>query len=161
MSDLVVLGLKLGFLALLWLFIAFVANVIRTDLFGRKVPAAELAAASLEATAPPGSVPHLSRKVSRQLPTVLKVTHGKQAGLVVPLAGGVLIGRSADCQLILDDDYVSTHHAKITLSANGYQVDDLGSTNGTFLNNQRLTTTVSFGPGDTLRIGRTLMSVEK
>ena len=40
MSELVVLGLKLGFLALLWLFILFTGNVIRTDLFGRKVPAA-------------------------------------------------------------------------------------------------------------------------
>jgi pSer/pThr/pTyr-binding forkhead associated (FHA) protein len=161
MSDLVVLGLKLGFLALLWLFIAFVANVIRTDLFGRKLPAAELAQASFEAASTPSNPQRLSRKASKQLPTVLTVTHGKQAGLVVPLAGGVLIGRAADCQLILDDDYVSTHHARISLSADGYQVDDLGSTNGSFLNNERLTATTPFGPGDTLRIGRTLMSVEK
>jgi hypothetical protein len=161
MTDLVVLGLKLGFLALLWLFIAFVANVIRTDLFGRKVPATELAVANLEAVAGPGRSPKVSRKLGKQLPTVLKVTHGKQAGIEIPLAGGVLIGRSSDCQLILDDDYVSTHHAKITLTAAGYQVDDLGSTNGTFLNNQRLAATVPFTPGDTLRIGRTLMSVEK
>lgn len=161
MSDLVVLGLKLGFLALLWLFIAFVANVIRTDLFGRKVPATELAQATLDASAPPGQAQRMPRKVSKQLPTVLKVTHGKQAGLVVPLSGGVLIGRSEDCQLILDDDYVSTRHARITLTPSGYQVDDLGSTNGTYLNNERLTASAAFTPNDTLRIGRTLMSVEK
>ncbi len=160
MSDLVVLGLKLGFLALLWLFIAFVANVIRTDLFGRKVPAAELAVASYEAAAAPGTG-RMSRKLSKQLPTVLKVTHGPQAGLVVPLAGGVQIGRAADCQLILDDDYVSTHHARITLAAGGYQVEDPGSTNGTFLNNERLTGAAPFGGADTLRIGRTVMAVEK
>jgi pSer/pThr/pTyr-binding forkhead associated (FHA) protein len=161
MSDLVVLGLKLGFLALLWLFIAFVANVIRTDLLGRRVPAAELARATVEATAPVGAAKPLPRKVTKQLPTVLKVTHGSQAGLVVPLAGGVLIGRASDCQLVLEDDYVSTHHAKISLGASGYQVDDLGSTNGTYINNERLSATVPFGPGDSLRIGRTLMSVEK
>ncbi len=161
MSDLVVLGLKLGFLALLWLFIAFVANVIRTDLFGRKVPAAELAQASFEAASAPGKPQRISRKVGKQLPTVLKVTHGPQAGKVLPLAGGVLIGRAADCQLILDDDYVSTHHARIALSSDGYQVDDLGSTNGTFINNERLSATTPFGLGDTLRIGRTMMSVEK
>jgi hypothetical protein len=161
MSDLVVLGLKLGFLAVLWLFIVFIGNVIRTDLFGRKVPAAELAQAGLEAT-PPGVKPQrLSRKASKQLPTVLKVTHGRQAGLVVPLNGEVLIGRANDCQLILDDDYVSTHHARITLTAKGYQVDDLGSTNGTFVNNQRITASTPFTPEDTLRIGRTVMSVEK
>ena len=50
MSDLVVLGLKLGYLALLWLFIGFVANVVRTDLFGRKVPAVELAQAAVATT---------------------------------------------------------------------------------------------------------------
>lgn len=161
MSDLVVLGLKLGYLALLWLFIAFVANVIRTDLFGRKVPASELAQAHLEAGSTPGRPERMSRKVAKQLPTTLKVTHGRQAGLVLPLAGGVLIGRGTDCQLILDDDYASTHHARLVLTTNGYQVEDLNSTNGTYVNNQRLGAAVPFGLGDTLRIGRTLMSVEK
>jgi pSer/pThr/pTyr-binding forkhead associated (FHA) protein len=159
MSELVVLGLKLGFLALLWLFILFTGNVIRTDLFGRKVPAAELAVPT--AAAPAGRQPKLSRKALKRLPTTLTVTHGKQAGLQLPLEGGVLIGRSSDCQLLLEDDYVSTRHARITLAGASYQVEDLGSTNGTFINNQRLTQPTPFGPGDTLRIGRTLMSVEK
>jgi pSer/pThr/pTyr-binding forkhead associated (FHA) protein len=159
MSDLVVLGLKLGYLALLWLFIVFVANVIRTDLFGRKVPAVELAQGSLAAAT--GGKQTLSRKVSKQLPTTLKVTHGRQAGVTLPLGAGVLIGRGTDCQLILDDDYSSTHHARITLTTNGYQVEDLGSTNGTFVNNQQIAVPTAFGLADTLRIGRTLMSVEK
>lgn len=159
MSELVVVALKLGFLALLWLFILFVGNVVRTDLFGRKVSATEIAQASLVATA--GPTAKMSRKVEKRLPTTLKVTHGRQAGLTVPLAGGVLIGRSPDCQLLLEDDYVSTKHARIVVTATGYQVEDLGSTNGTFVNNQRVSTPTAFGPGDTLRIGRTLMSVEK
>lgn len=159
MSELVVVALKLGYLALLWLFILFVGNVVRTDLFGRKVPATEIAQASLVATA--GPTAKMSRKVEKRLPTTLKVTHGRQAGLTVPLAGGVLIGRSPDCQLLLEDDYVSTKHARIVVTANGYQVEDLGSTNGTFVNNQRVTAPTPFGTGDTLRIGRTLMSVEK
>ncbi len=161
MSELVVLGLKLGFLALLWLFILFTGNVIRTDLFGRKVPAAELIAEPAPGAAPAPHQPRLSRRALKQLPHTLTVTHGKQAGLQLPLEGGILIGRSSDCQLLLDDDYVSTRHARITLAAGGYQVEDLGSTNGTFINNQRLTQPAPFGPGDTLRIGRTLMSVEK
>jgi pSer/pThr/pTyr-binding forkhead associated (FHA) protein len=159
MSDLVVLGLKVGYLALLWLFIAFVANVIRTDLFGRKVPAVELAQSSLEAAT--GGKQKLSRKASKQLPTVLKVTHGRQAGVTLSLGAGILIGRGTECQLILDDDYASTQHARIVLTGNGYQVEDLGSTNGTYLNNQRIVAPTAFGPADILRIGRTLMSVEK
>jgi pSer/pThr/pTyr-binding forkhead associated (FHA) protein len=158
MSELVVLGLKLGFLALLWLFILFTGNVIRTDLFGRRVPATELAKG---AAGPVAKQPKLSRRALKQLPTTLKISHGKQAGLELPLAGGILIGRSSDCQLLLEDDYVSTRHARITATPTGYQVEDLGSTNGTFLNNQRIGAPTPFREGDTLRIGRTLMSVER
>ena len=71
------------------------------------------------------------------------------------------IGRSADCQLILDDDYVSTRHAALHRTDTGYVVEDLGSTNGTYLNNERVTGRTPITPSDTLRIGRTLMSVEK
>jgi pSer/pThr/pTyr-binding forkhead associated (FHA) protein len=123
------------------------------------VPAAELVAQP--GPVPVANQPRLSRRALKQLPRTLTVTHGLQAGLQLPLEGGVLIGRSSDCQLLLDDDYVSTRHARITLSAGRYQVEDLGSTNGTFINNQRLAQPTPFGPGDTLRIGRTLMSVEK
>lgn len=160
MSELVVLGLKLGFLALLWLFILFTGNVIRTDLFGRKVTAAELVQTAPvgEPTAKPAK---MSRRTQRQLPTTLTVTHGAQAGVQLPLGQGILIGRSSDCQLLLEDDYVSTRHARITLTPTGYQVEDLGSTNGTFINNQRISAPTPFGASDTLRIGRTLMSVEK
>jgi pSer/pThr/pTyr-binding forkhead associated (FHA) protein len=159
MSELVVLGLKLGFLALLWLFILFTGNVIRTDLFGRKVSAAELTQApSLPAGA---RQPRMSRRALKQLPKTLTVTSGKQAGLQLPLGDVLLIGRASDCQLLLDDDYVSTRHARISRAASGYQVEDLGSTNGTFVNNQRISAATPFASGDVLRIGRTLMSVEK
>ena len=158
MSELAVLGLKVGFLALLWLFILFTGNVVRTDLFGRKVSAAELAAQG----GPPGARPQkISRRALRQLPKTLTVTHGKQAGLQLPLGEGILIGRASDCQLLLDDDYVSTRHARISRTPTGYQVEDLGSTNGTFVNNQRVTAPTPFGIEDTLRIGRTMMSAEK
>lgn len=65
----------------------------------------------------------MSRKVSKHLPAVLKVTNGAQAGVTVPLGSGILIGRSGDCQLILDDDYASTRHARLTLTPSGYQVE--------------------------------------
>lgn len=159
MSELVVLGLKLGFLAALWLFILFVANVVRTDLLGRKLSPAELAAAGALATGDP--VPKLSKRAERKLPKSLKVTHGPQAGLTLPLGQPILIGRASDCQLLLDDDYVSTRHARISLGPAGYQLEDLGSTNGSFVNNQRISTPTPIGPSDTVRIGRTLIVLEK
>ncbi len=156
MSELVVLGLKLGFLALLWLLILFTGNVIRTDLFGRKVSTAELAVPA--AGGAPAAKP--SKRELKRLPKTLSVTHGRQAGTRLPLGELVLIGRSSDCQLLLDDDYVSTRHARIIRTAAGYQVEDLGSTNGTFVNNQRISAPTPFGMDDVLRIGRTQMSVE-
>jgi pSer/pThr/pTyr-binding forkhead associated (FHA) protein len=66
-----------------------------------------------------------------------------------------------ECQLILDDDYVSTKHARIIKSTQGYLLEDLGSTNGTYVNGQRISTPTPFGVGDTLRIGRTMLAVEK
>ena len=158
MSEFVVAGLKIGFLVLMWLFILLTGSVVRTDLFGRKVSAAELAAVSGTGSA---TVSRKQQRAIRKWPKSVTVTHGPQAGTVLTLGETITIGRSSDCQLILDDDYVSTHHARILPSPRGYIVEDLGSTNGTFVNNQRITAPTLFGRGDTLRIGRTMISPDK
>lgn len=157
MSELVVLALKIGFVAAMWLLILLVAAVIRTDLFGRRLSQAELAAAggAPTATAPP----KLSRKQRRNLPTAMKVTHGPQAGTVIGLDQPILIGRGPDCRLVLDDDYVSTHHAVIESAGDGFVLTDKGSTNGSFVNNERITAPTRLNRGDVVRIGRTQMSV--
>ena len=156
MSELVLLGLKFAFLALLWLFILFAGHVIRTDLFGRRVPLTQPATAS----APLKDTKRSRRAAEKALPTMLRITQGKQAGLAMALGQSLKVGRSADCQLILDDDYVSTRHARIYLTGRGYMVEDLGSTNGTYVNNARVSSPVAFDRTDTLRIGRTLMILE-
>lgn len=162
MSELVVLALKIGFLALLWLFILFTGNVIRTDLFGRTVSTEELTQVTPAVGAEPARRPgRKERAAARKVPKTLKVLHGRQAGMTVPLGEGITIGRAPDCELILDDDYVSTRHARIVRTPPGWAVEDLGSTNGTFVNNERIAVQTPFNVGDTLRIGRTLMSVEK
>ena len=158
MSELLVLALKFAFLALLWVFILFTGAVIRSDLFGRRVPAAPLQAAP--AASEPAKQRWGGRRGGRRTPTTLRITKGKQAGLTMALGDALKIGRSTDCQLILDDDYVSTRHARIYRTGEGYLVEDLGSTNGTYLNNERLTSPTPFTAADTLRIGRTLLVVE-
>jgi len=155
MPDIFVFGLKIGFLVLLWLFILFTGSIIRTDLFGRKVLVTEPATPAAPAPS------RKQRRAAKHWPKMLTITHGPQAGTTLPLGDGITIGRASDCQLILDDDYVSTHHTRISRGADGYVVEDIGSTNGTFVNNERIVAPVALNPGDTLRIGRTIMTPDK
>ena len=156
MADLIVTLLKVAFLAVLWLFVLLVANVIRTDLF-RTAPVGPREKASRpQATRSPQP-----KKRGRNDPRVLAIDTGPQAGTRLALVDEFRIGRSSDCALILDDDYVSGDHASLARRANGdWVVTDLGSTNGTFVNEVRVVTPTVVTPVDSLRIGRTQMRLE-
>jgi hypothetical protein len=158
MSEIALLIIKVVFLALLWLFILSIVSVIRSDLFGRTVRASDQPRPQELETPPPPP-----RKVKRQRgePRAFTISQGNQAGLSADLGGGVImIGRGADCQLILDDDYVSTRHARVVGSPNGVYIEDLGSTNGTYVNGQRITAPTTITLADTVRIGKTMLRLE-
>ena len=151
MSELIVAAIKIVFLALLWLFIALVADVIRKDMFGRKVSAASLA---------PGEKPR-HRKGKAALPTRFAVSQGNQQGLSVPLEPIINLGRAADSTFFLDDDYASARHAQLVQRDDRtWVVTDLKSTNGTYVNGQPLSVPVAISLGDVVRIGKTLMRLE-
>lgn len=153
MSELLATALKVAFLALLWLFILLVANVIRTDLFGRTVPAADVPEQHL--------IKPERRRRRRKEPTVLAIESGAKAGTRLALVDLIHIGRGADCELVLDDDYVSTQHAELQRGPSGdWTLTDLGSTNGSYVNGVRVTTPTTVTRDDTLRIGRTQMKLE-
>lgn len=156
MSDLLVLGFKLLFLALLWLFVLFALGVIRTDLFGLRAAVAE--ASPAEEPAP--TKRKRGKEPTPRVPTHITIVEGPQTGLVMPLGTMFLIGRTTDSTLVLDDQFMSTRHARIYAAPEGVIVEDLGSTNGTFVNEQRLTGPVIVSRGDTVRIGRTLMTLD-
>ena len=142
MSAVLLAGLKIGYLALLWLFILLAVNVIRTDLFGRRVPASE----------PPPPVA-----------TKLVVTNGPQAGMAAEVSQSgtyVMVGRSPDCAILLDDDYVSTRHARVVNGVNGLYLEDLHSTNGSYVNGRRISEPTTIGLDDEIRIGKTLLRLE-
>jgi pSer/pThr/pTyr-binding forkhead associated (FHA) protein len=156
MSEIALTIIKVAFLALLWLFILSAVSVIRTDLFGKTVRAQDQ---PQELETPPA--PPRRAKRQRGEPRVFMISQGNQAGLSAELSAGVvMIGRGADCQLILDDDYVSTRHARVVGTPNGIYVEDLGSTNGTYVNGQRITAPTTITLADTVRIGKTILKLE-
>lgn len=74
--------------------------------------------------------------------------------------GGLTIGRSADADIRLGDRFASSMHARVFSGSDGYYLEDMGSTNGTFLNGHRVTGTVPIGDGDVVRIGEAEMRLE-
>ena len=166
MSDILLSGLKIGYLALLWLFILLGVNVIRTDLFGRRVPASDLPTADpatgklrSERRRPRGA----GKATAVVTPARLVVTNGPQVGMAaeVDQAGTyAVIGRSSDCAIVLDDDFVSTRHARVVNGETGLYIEDMGSTNGTYVNGRRITVPTSVDTEDEIRIGRTILKLE-
>lgn len=79
------------------------------------------------------------------------------AGAVMSIGDEFSIGRAAQCNLSLDDTFVSQHHTSIIWKDRQYVAMDAGSTNGTFVNDQRLSQPVVLRPGDRVRIGSTVL----
>jgi pSer/pThr/pTyr-binding forkhead associated (FHA) protein len=151
--ELVVQLTRAGFLALLWLFVLAALRVVRSDLY---------AASGLRVNLPSyrrnGSKEKRARggKTARQL----IVTHGALAGTRVTLDGRpILIGRADDSTLVLDDDYASTRHARIALRGEDWYVEDLGSTNGTYLDRAKVTAPLRVPLGVPIRIGKTVIEL--
>ncbi|AWB90777.1 FHA domain-containing protein FhaB/FipA [Aeromicrobium chenweiae] len=155
MSELTLTLIKLGFLAVLWLFVLSAVSVIRSDIFGTKAPATPRPA---KQKAPSTK----SRKTPRGVPTKLQVVSGPNTGQSVPLGDKpILLGRGTDAAIRLDDDYVSTRHARFATNGEQWFVEDLGSTNGTYLGSQRITTPIPIGLGIQVRLGKTIVELQK
>jgi pSer/pThr/pTyr-binding forkhead associated (FHA) protein len=171
MSELTLTVIRFGLLALLWIFVFSVVGVLRGDLYGTRVltrrkpkplprPAREPVVKP--SPAPPPVAPKPSRASSKRIPTTLTVTEGSLAGTTLSLLeNGVLLGRNPECTLVLDDDFASGRHARIFRRDDGWLVEDLGSTNGTFLGANKLTQPMPVEVGSTLRIGKTIFELRK
>jgi pSer/pThr/pTyr-binding forkhead associated (FHA) protein len=171
MSDASVLLLRLGFLALLWLFVLLAIGMLRGDLAvrarGGKRPAKRPATKAAQPVAAPAAAPAVAAAVPA--PTK-KRSRGSAAALVirdadgerrVPLTGEpVTFGRNADNSVVVHDDYASGHHCRLAPGGKGWQLEDLGSTNGTFLRDKRINGTVPAPIGTRFTIGRTEVTVE-
>ncbi len=89
----------------------------------------------------------------------LEVVEGPDAGKTASLAGTIEIGRDPAADLILDDDHVSRRHARITARPGAAVVEDLGSSNGTFVNDDQVHAPTSVTAGDELLIGVSVLQV--
>lgn len=163
MSELTLTVMRLGFLAVLWLFVIVAVQVIRSDLFGTRVTqrtASRRPEPPRRQQQPRGGRGGRQRRGS---PTKLVITAGSLAGTTVALQGQTItLGRAHDSTIVLDDDYASGRHARIYPDRDGqWIVEDLGSTNGTFLNGARLTTPSLVPPGTPIRIGTTVIELRK
>lgn len=164
MSELTLTIVRLGLLVLLWVFVFSVAGALRGDLYGTRVSSTRGAAPrrGRRQEPAPQSTPVPSPRRRPNGPRELVVTDGSLRGTTLPLRGqGVLIGRNPECALILDDDFASSRHARIFAEGDEWFVEDLGSTNGTFLNDERLTEVMPLTVGSELRIGRTIIEARR
>lgn len=155
MGELTLNLVRLGVVVLLWAFVFSVVGVLRGDLYGTRVLSRSAGPARTRES-------RTERRQRRYNPTHLVVTEGRLRGTSVPLHdAGVLIGRNPECSLVLTDDYASGRHLRIYPGSDAWYADDLGSTNGTDVNGQRITTGARLDPGAQIRIGQTVLELRR
>jgi hypothetical protein len=181
MSELTLLVLQLGFLLLLWVFVFAIVYALRSDLFGQRVRKLQTDAAG-SAPAAPSSFPTAPAAAgaagaaaavgaasaggaasgSSDSPSKLVITSGQKAGTEFPLGRDeITIGRSSDSAIIIRDDYTSTHHARMMIWNGRWMIQDLDSTNGTYLDGARVTAPVPIPLGATIKVGATTFELRR
>jgi len=169
-SELTLTLLRLGFLVLLWILVLSVAAVLRRDIFGARVTRRQTVAPGAPAGAVPAAAPTPAPAGSGGTPPrdrrpdglTLVVTAGSLQGTTLNLSQApVLIGRAPECTLVVEDDYASSRHARFFLREGAWYVEDLGSTNGTFIGKTRLTAPTRIEIGVPVRIGRTVLELRR
>ncbi len=161
MSELALTLVRLGFLTLLWVFVLVTVFALRRDL---RQPAESRPAGRQPrpAKAPRQPKPAKVAKQPKTKGTKLVVIEGPLEGTIVPLdTEQITIGRAPDSTLVIDDDYASSRHARIYPAEGSWVVEDLGSTNGTWIDRSRITAPTVLPVGAPLRIGRTTLQVQK
>lgn len=169
MTTLLLTLLRIGFLALLWIFVLSVVLTVRRDVYGTQVRDRRTANRQLKAKkkSSAAGVPSPSHQHTPPIQStpparapVLAVTAGPLTGTTLPLSQSPLvIGRSPDSALVLDDTYSSSRHARLFPSENQWWIEDLDSTNGTFVDGHRISTPTLLQPGTPIVIGKTTMEL--
>jgi pSer/pThr/pTyr-binding forkhead associated (FHA) protein len=153
--EIVFFAVKIGFLALLWLLVLFAVFAVRADVFGVRPPRTH----DRPVTARAPKRPRTERRRTKR-PVTLLVTEGALTGTRIALGNApITIGRAEDSTLVVGDDYASTHHARFVPRGDQWLVEDLGSTNGTYLDRTKVTGPTLVPLGVPVRIGKTVVEL--
>ncbi len=158
MPEFVLTVARFGFLILLWIFVFTVVGVIRRDLFASSRSKSIVASPrGVGGAVLPGRPAKVKRgKAARQL----VVTAGNLAGTRITLGEApITIGRAEDSTLVITDDFASARHARIVPRDGQWFVEDLGSTNGTYLDRGKVSAPTPVPLGVPIRIGRTSLEL--
>ena len=155
MPDLVLELLKYVFLAVLYIFVARAVRAVYLELKPASAPRS-----SRQQSAPVPARP-ASRRAKKAPKKAAVIEGGNLKGKSFDLGTELTIGRAEKCHVVLDDSYVSQMHARLFAKDDAYMVEDLGSTNGTYLNRQKVTGPTEVQRGDRVKIGRTVLEMRK
>lgn len=162
-SDLAFTVFRVGYLVLLWLMVIGAVSTLRRDVFGTVVT--PRGKGRREARREAHRTTRQSRKREERepvdtAPRNLLITGGPLVGTMLPLGTSpIIIGRSPASTLVLEDPYASGRHARLSTSGGQWWIEDLGSRNGTFVDDERLSEPRALRPGTTVRIGQTTLEL--
>lgn len=128
--------LKLIFIALIYLFLWQIGRSIRAHIG-----------------------PATSSRPAKRVTEMVVVRSDTLSGLRFPIGAGCTVGRSSDSDIVVDDAYASEFHFRVNLQDGNAVLNDLGSTNGTYLNGRRVTVPTSLGRGDAIQVGNTILEI--
>jgi len=161
MNQLSLTIIRVAFLAVLWLFVIAAIGVVRTDLLGGPSATTRRGRAR-QAQVPRQGRPARPQRAGRGTPRILVVTAGALKGTSLDLAQQqITLGRANDATLVLNDDYASSRHARIFPQDGQWIVEDLGSTNGTYLDQQKVIRPMPVPLGVPIRIGKTVLELRR
>ena len=161
MNELSLTIIRVAFLAVLWLFVIAAIGVVRTGLLGGPSTTARRGKAR-QAQTPRQNRQVRPQRAGRGSPRILVVTAGALKGTSLDLAQQqITLGRANDATLVLNDDYASSRHARIFPQDGQWIVEDLGSTNGTYLDRQKVTRPMPVPLGVPIRIGKTVLELRR
>jgi hypothetical protein len=170
--DSVSVALKYGFVIVLYLFLLWIARSAIKDMRARERSAStgggeRMGGGMAAAVAAPDATGMFSAStlgpvdvLSRAPRLVVERAPGHQPGMIYDLDGPVVLGRGGEAEIRLEDPFASSGHARIFEQGGILAVEDLGSTNGTYLNEELLESPRPLHPGDRLRIGDSEFSFE-